>query len=224
MTVHQNLPPKLRREPYMNRRQFLAGLGASAVGVSLSSPILAAAQCSQPLVHPNGYALRQCTVGIPGNVMQFVAARQNNSQWCWAACIQMMFRVYGYDLPQELLVQQTWGALVNMPAQPEQIMRALNRTYVDRAGRRFRAVGDAFSVNLATAIDDLSNNSPLIVGALGHATVLTALNYTESNVGERQVTSATVRDPWPDNPSRRTLSPQEWYNINFAARIRCYSA
>ncbi|SFM76091.1 papain-like cysteine protease family protein [Marinobacter zhejiangensis] len=208
----------------MNRRQFLAGLGAGAVGVAMAPAAFAAGECSAPLVYPNGYAIRNCTVGIRSDVLRFVAARQKSSQWCWAACIQMMFRVYGYNLPQELLVEQTWGRLVDMPGYPDQILRALNRTYVDLSGRRFTAVGDAVTANVNTAINDLSGNSPLIVGALGHATVLTALSYTESNAGERQVTQATVRDPWPMSPSRRVLSPQEWYNINFAARIRCYPA
>jgi len=33
------------------------------------------------------------------------------------------------------------------------------------------------------------------------------------------VFAATVRDPWPGNGGKRFLSPQEWYNIDFAARI-----
>ncbi|WP_375177277.1 papain-like cysteine protease family protein [Marinobacter mobilis] len=208
----------------MNRRQFLAGLGTGLVGMATAPALLAEGQCSRPMTYPNGYSLRQCSVGIPSHLMRFVAARQQNSQWCWAACIQMVFRVYGYDLPQEQLVAQTWGRLVNMPAYPGQIMQALNRSYIGRSGRRFRASGDVLSVNVNTAIADLSNRSPLIVGALGHATVLTGLSYTESNIGERQVSSAIVRDPWPGKPSRRTLSPEEWANINFAARVRCFSA
>jgi hypothetical protein len=208
----------------VNRRKFLATLGGGVLGAALPLKSFSEVQCSQPLVYSNGYAIQNCSAGIPSGVLSFVAARQENTQWCWAACIQMMFRMYGYDLRQDLLVQQTWGNIVNMPAYPNQIMSALNRTYIDSSGRRFTASGDAFTANISTAIQDLSNRSPLIVGALGHATVLTALNYTHSNANELQVTSATVRDPWPQSPSRRTLSPQEWYNINFAARIRCYPA
>lgn len=206
----------------MDRRKFLATMGAGAISSALAPKSFAEGQCAQPFVYPNGYAIQQCSVGIPSGIFQFVAANQQNSQWCWAACIQMMFRMYGYDLPQALLVHQTWGGIVNMPAQPHQIMAALNRIYIDKNGRRFRASGNSFSVNIATAIQDLANRSPLIVGALGHATVLTALNYAQSNAGELQVNSAIVRDPWPLNPSRRTLSPQEWHNISFAARVRCF--
>lgn len=208
----------------MNRRNFLATLGSGTLGLAFPLKSFSEIQCSQPLAYPNGYALQNCSAGIPSGSLSFVAARQQNTQWRWAACIQMMFRMYGYDLPQHVLVQQTWGSIVNMPAYPNQILAALNRIYVDSSGKRFSASGDAFTVNISTAIQDLSNRSPLIVGALGHATVLTALNYTQSNAGELQVTSAIVRDPWPESPSRRTLSPQEWYNINFAARIRCYPA
>lgn len=206
----------------MKRRNFLAAVGG-AFGVAIVPKSFSEIQCGQPFIQPNGYAVQSCSVGIPSGVLQFVAARQQSSQWCWAACIQMMFRMYGYDLPQQILVQQTWGSIVNMPAYPNQILAALNRTYLDNTGKRFTAIGDSISTNVATAIQDLANRSPLIIGTLGHATVLTALNYTQSSAGELQVTSAIVRDPWPESPSRRELSPQEWSSINFAARIRCFA-
>jgi hypothetical protein len=208
----------------MDRRQFLTSLGIGTAGVLTASKSLAEAICTRPIANANGYAVRNCTVGIPSGLLRFVAARQQSSQWCWAACIQMVFRVYGYDLPQALFVQQTWGSIVDMPGSPSQILSALNRTYIDNSGRRFTAVGDSISVNISTAINDLSNRSPLIIGSLGHATVLTALSYNQSNAGEFQLVGATVRDPWPTRPSRRILTPQEWNNANFAARVRCFPA
>ena len=208
----------------MNRRQLLGSVASGTAGLLITPALKADITCYPPVTNAYGYSVQNCDVGIPSHLMHYVAAMQEQDQWCWAACIQMMFRVYGYDLPQHQLVQQTWGSIVNMPAYPEQIMAALNRGYVDTRGRPFWAYGDAFTVSIATAIQDLANRSPLIVGALGHATVLTALNYTQSNAGELQVNSAIVRDPWPTSPSRRELTPEEWYGISFAARVRCEPA
>jgi hypothetical protein len=79
--------------------------------------------------------------------------------------------------------------------------------------------GDVFSANAITAAQDLSANMPLIVGAMGHAMVLTALTYWRDVYGRGQVVDAVVRDPWPGR-GRRSLTPQEWYSVNFLIRIR----
>lgn len=152
---------------------------------------------------------------------EFVSARQESSQWCWAACIEMVFRAHGFEVPQSQFVEETFGTIVNMPGQPHQILQALNRRYVDTRGRRFQASGETFSVSLRTASMDLYDRQPLILGALGHATVLTGLSWIEDNHGLWHITEAIVRDPWPMSPSRRPLTSAEWNNVSFAARVRC---
>lgn len=162
--------------------------------------------------------ISRCTAGVPSELIQ-VTALQQQSEWCWAACIEMVFRYYGYIVPQSKIVRDTWGSIVNMPGQPEQILSDLNRTWVDTKGRKFQSVGDSLTANAATAVVDLRQNRPLIIGALGHAVVLTALTSdVNTYTGAWQVIAATVRDPWPGR-GRRILSPQEWFNISFAARI-----
>jgi hypothetical protein len=136
----------------------------------------------------------------------------------------MVFRYYGYIVPQARIVQETWGGVVNMPGQPEQILADLNRTWVDGRRRKFNSIADSLTANAATAVVDLRDNRPLIIGALGHAVVLTALTSdVNSYTGAWQVVAATVRDPWPGR-GRRILNPQEWFNINFAARIAVQAA
>ena len=124
-------------------------------------------------------------------------------------------------MSQERIVQETWGRVVDMPAQPADILSDLNKDWTGDAGDGFTSTADTVSVNATTAVLDLKNDQPMIIGALGHAMVLTALT---SNIdlltGQWAVVSATVRDPWPYNQSTRYLSPNEWYGINFAARIR----
>lgn len=203
----------------MNRRGFLlsavAGVG---LGLIVPRPVHALLNCSAF----NGYGLQQCEAGIDSGIAHVSAASvggQHMAQWCWAACIEMVFEYYGYRVPQARIVAETWGGIVNLPGDPRQILANLNRSWVDENGRSFRASGDAFSANPVTASQDLAANQPLIIGTLGHAMVLTSLVYVRNPMGGGEVKAAIVRDPWPGR-GRRTLAPQEWYATSFLARVR----
>lgn len=206
----------------MNRRAFLAGVAASAVGSLLALPESASAliRCS-PTWLPK---VQACEVGIDSNIAHVTAAAvggQHRTQWCWAACIEMIFLYYGYQIPQEVIVRDTWGSIVNLPAYPEQILRSLNTTWTDVRGRMFQVRADSIPGVPAAAATDLAYNYPLIIGTTGHAMVLTALHYLSDDKGNGDVTAAIVRDPWPGK-GRRVLSAEEWYNQFLLARIRLY--
>jgi hypothetical protein len=114
-----------------------------------------------------------------------------------------------------------WGSIVNMPGQPQQILADLNRRWKDDNDEAFTSRADPYTVNATTAVNDLQANQPLIIGALGHCMVLTALTSDiNRQTGAWNVIAATVRDPWPGNGGERILTPREWYNISFGARIR----
>lgn len=197
----------------MKRRLFLRNCGVACA--ALLTPAAARAGQTCGLIAP--YVSR-CTAGIPSELIQ-VSALQQQSEWCWAACIEMVFRYYGYIVPQARIVRETWGSIINMPGQPQQILADLNRIWVDANGRKFQSMADSLTANAATAVVDLREEHPLIIGALGHAVVLTALTCdVNTYTGSWQVVAAVVRDPWPGR-GRRVLSLQEWFNINFAARI-----
>jgi len=204
----------------MNRRNFIRA-GALA-GLSLTFPRLASGRlrCG-PFVPPG---LQGCEAGIDSRIASVTAASvggQHASEWCWAACIEMVFRYYGHRVPQERIVAETWGGIVNLPGQPGQILADLNRPWVDDRRRPFRVAGDVFTANQVTAAQDLAQDRPLIIGTMGHAMVLTALSYTRDGYGRGNVTAATVRDPWPGK-GRRVLSAREWFSTNFLVRIRVF--
>ncbi|MEW5722864.1 MAG: papain-like cysteine protease family protein [Thermodesulfobacteriota bacterium] len=209
----------------MKRRRFLSLVGALAGGGVLLGPdlVLALLRCQD---YPQ-YSTRQCEAGIDSSVLDVTAAAvggQHMEQWCWAACIEMVFHYYGFVVPQERLVRETWGEIYNQPADPATILANLNRAWVDDRGRGFTAVGDVFTANVVTAAQDLSENMPLIIGTMGHAMVLTSMLYYCSGwTGFGWTTcglnSAVVRDPWPGR-GRRQLTPQEWMATSFLARIR----
>ena len=172
--------------------------------------------------YKSGGALLQYEVGIDPLIASITASAvggQHLNQWCWAACIETIFRYYGYIVPQAFIVKQTWGAIVNLPAYPSQILSNLNGLWVDDNGRRFLVSGDVLSASLVTAAQDLSQDMPLIIGTMGHAMVLTSLRWLTDVYGESLVTDAVVRNPCP-NVGRRGLSIEEWYSTSFLARIR----
>jgi hypothetical protein len=65
---------------------------------------------------------------------------------------------------------------------------------------------------------ELESNNPLILGAMGHATVLTAITYSGNAFGV-QINEVVIRDPWPFRPNRRALSPQEAFLTQFLAKV-----
>ena len=209
----------------MNRRRFLKNAAVAAAGGALLGPSRAAAllRCQD---YPS-QGLRQCEAGIDSSVLNIHAGAvggQHQTQWCWAACIEIIFRYYGFQVKQERIVKETWGQIYNMPADSKTILHNLNRRWQDDYGRFFATTGDSYSANVLTAAQDLSQNMPLVIGTMGHAMVLTSLvyycggwnGYTWTQCG---LNSAIVRDPWPGR-GRRQLSPQEWAQTMFLARIR----
>ncbi len=158
-------------------------------------------------------------VGISSISAQQAAERQSMNQWCWAACISTLFNYYGHPVSQARIVRQAYGGIVNMPASPNLIFRALNRRWVDDNGVPFTVVADVYTVNNVTAANDLQANHPLIIGTMGHAVLLTALTYYPTTNGP-YIIGGIVRDPWPTRASRRPITPTEWANISFAARVR----
>jgi hypothetical protein len=210
----------------MERRAFLRGALAGAGLFAATRTLLSEQQCSQPTptmtamgVHP----VEVCTAGVPS--VTFKQAYQEKEAWCWAACISMVFDFYGHPVDQARIVKETWGVAANMPGSPAGILRDLNRRWTDDHGKNFVCQGDMLSVNLNTAIQDLQAGHPLIIGAIGHATVLTAVTCAvDTFTTQFTVQQVVVRDPWPGSGGRRLLSPMEWASINFAARIRLQDA
>ena len=125
----------------MNRREMLRVFGLTALGLAVFSipPVLAVIRCT-PF---DERLIAQCEVGIESSILNVPAAAiggQHLSQWCWAACIEMVFRCYGFAIPQEEIVRQTWGTIVNLPADPFLILANLNRPWIDQQGRHFNAL------------------------------------------------------------------------------------
>lgn len=206
----------------MERRAFLRSALAAAGSLAASRTMFGKKQCGTPLptITPIGpQPIEVCTAGISS--VSFKQAFQQQNEWCWAACISMVFEYYHHSVGQQRIVKETWGTVANMPGMPADIMRDLNKRWIDEAGHAFDCKGDVISANANTAIEDLIDDHPLIIGAMGHATVLTAIvSEVDTATSQYEIQQVIVRDPWPGSGGRRLLSPMEWQRINFAARIR----
>lgn len=201
----------------MNRRTF-SKAAASVIAVSaFPNDVLANLNCGP--IQPTD--VRYCSAGIDSTVATRIAKVQKNTQWCWAASIEMLFEYYGFIVPQEQIVGETWGHIVNMPATDLQIMKGLNRSWQDKSGKIFRS--SSSKVSIGSAAQNLARNTPLIICTTGHAMVLTALEYFTDKFEHGDVKNAIVMDPWETN-GRRSLTAPEWYSTNLLAKVVCTKA
>jgi hypothetical protein len=139
--------------------------------------------------------------------------------WCWAASAAMIFRYYGMSITQEEIVGTAYGQLACAGANEQLMLMALNRVWTCRNGN-FRVIGDTFTVNPTSVVQDLMSENPVFIGiARRHVVVLTGVRYVQTPYGPN-IQAAIVRDPAPSSGGRRVLNSQEWNSISFAARVR----
>ncbi len=205
----------------LTRRSLLAGLAGTAGLHSTSA--LAGLACS-PF---NQMGIQQCTAGI--EIGEVVTARQECKLWCWAASIQTIFALHNHHVEQKRIAEKLFGGPVCQSAIGPQIIGAVNGAWTDDQGAQFTASAfplldlqfGVWDMNAAARVaQELAYGYPLINGAVGHATVLTAMTYLRDVYGRGMPIEIVVRDPWPYSPNRRSLNAQEVAGTNFLAIIR----
>lgn len=81
-------------------------------------------------------------VGIPSEKFNFFVSSQRNSNWCWAASLQMIFNYYNVNITQEQIVERSYGTdpngeLPNWTGNFQVITSNLNNWNVDNEGRQY---------------------------------------------------------------------------------------
>lgn len=204
----------------MNRRSFAAGgiLATSAFGQMARAEVV----CT-PF---DANDVQICTAGIP--LGRTLTERQDCKNWCWAACIQAIFQLSNKKVSQPRIVRRLFGNVACRTAIGPQIVEVINGDWTTDDGKAFTAVSEPlldlqFGVVNANAsamvAQELSEGRPVINGALGHATVLTAMTYYRDRSGRGTPMEIVVRDPWPYNPNRRVLNRQEVAGTFFIAKV-----
>lgn len=169
--------------------------------------------------------------GVSSAEFEFFAAPQQNgkqrqSNWCWAATVQMVLNYHGLFVNQEQVVARIFGELVDKPGRPDQILAALSGWAPDSIGGISQIYASPYIFQGSDIVNDLAYKWPLIVGLsqpkqnIGHAYVLTAITYSVNQFNLPIFHSVVLRDPWPTNPSRVELSWQEFRSrVLFMARV-----
>lgn len=159
--------------------------------------------------------------GIPSQKMNYYAASQQNSNWCWAASLQMIFNYYGVDIRQDQIVRGSYGTdpygrLPNWTGSTGLITRNLNNWNVDNRGRRYAVQSRMYNgaPTPVYLVQELSAGRPVLIGYRsgansGHAVVITAVSYYNTVYGP-QIQSIVVRDPWPSPQNIRNNGRVEY--------------
>jgi len=175
------------------------------------------------------FAQQREWIGIPSETLNYCAASQQKSQWCWAATIEMVLRYYGLEVSQEAIVARSYGtdAYGNLPdlsASYDLINANLNNWSVDANGNSYKIEAQmGFGApNPDVLFEELAQGSPIIVGyetpqGTGHAVVITAAGF----VGD-VITDLVVRDPFPSNTNIQNLGRVVYDARSFASRIEVY--
>lgn len=205
----------------IQRRQFLAGFAGAFT-------LAAAGARADIACMPYEDGVEVCQVGLR-IAPEVTTAQQECEYWCWAACIESIFALRGYEVSQTEIVERVYAQPVCAPAIGAVIAEAASGTWLTHDGRRFTARTDVLiDANAGiwrqdaavVAARELQADRPLIVGAMGHAVLLTALTYGRDGNGNYEILEAVVRDPWPTNPNRRVLSAMEAQEMFFLAAVR----
>lgn len=185
----------------------------------LTLPCLTFFGCGQEGTSAHGVK----AVGLRTERMNYYASAQQASNWCWAACIQMILSAHDVPVSQQEIVATAFGDVVNRPGQLENIQAVLNATWVDRRGaaKRVIATPRPGPPQVGELTELLRSETPVIVcyqpddATVGHAVIVTAV-ITEATARGEHLVRLVVRDPWPDfraSMGKRTMIPSEYQTI-----------
>lgn len=224
----------------ISRRNVLLG-SAAILGVNLLPEIASSSgQSKSTLVESkpsqNSVSLRYITsISVPEPVPQ------GCENWCWAACLESLFLYSGYKVSQTRIVKHlSHGRAECRTATPAGIYLAGQNDWVDDHNKVFisrsaiwydKQFGGAFGNFHASIVKQLLDGKPLIIGAIGHATVLHKIdwvvNKTYDNngliVGEAyKILRARVMDPYLKIDANRLLTDNELRNTSYIGGVEIY--
>lgn len=126
---------------------------------------------------------------------------QQQENWCWAACIEIVLKNAGIPITQSQIVSKVFGAPYDRDASQGEIMGALSGWAVDAYGYPRSLYCQQVRYGTNEIQHSLINGWPLIVGIRNrsgsgyHAVVLAAIDYYLIN-GQVAIQSVTLKDPY----------------------------
>lgn len=172
-------------------------------------------------------------IGIPSVQMNYIAAAQRNSQWCWAAAIQMVLNYYGVNILQEHIVARTYGTdpygrLPDWAGRLDAISNNLNNWSIDNAGQTYMVLSTLNwgAPSPTVLFQELQQGRPVIVSYLSspttaHAVVISGAKIIQSPTGP-VLQSVVVRDPWPSPQNVATRGRIEYPSAQIVPFMQAY--
>lgn len=150
------------------------------------------------------------------------AATQQNENWCWAACIEMVLHYQGVNVSQTEIVTSVFGYAADCGGTAQNMVKAINSN-----GRNYRAHYETPSTKSKLSfVDDLAKKYPLIVGldmpdqSCGHAYVLTGVVFSTDTYGhDVYPTKVILRNPWPFTSNQHKARREELDWSDFISRV-----
>lgn len=142
-------------------------------------------------------------------------AQQQNENWCWAACVEMVLKYQNVNISQKEIVERAFGADGNVTANGADIVRAAsgwyyNGTYINAKQEYLKSV--------TSMIDDLAYHYPIIIGLkdgyqgdIGHAYVLTHIYYRIDVSGNVSPFKVVLIDPWITGDQEKVIDWNDFY-------------
>jgi len=209
----------------MKRNLYIIASLKIAIGILLFLFSPTALGQSNYQIQPN---VNYFTSGIPTNEFDYLEATTVNhgdqiqSNWCWAACVQMVLNYHGLQVTQLDAVTRIYGSpYVNQPANTQQVLTALSGWAPNSVGSNSYINAYSGYTSVPDIINALGAKWPLIVGmtnpngGVGHAYVMTAIFYSNQYDIYGQLVGhipdkVVLRDPWPGNANRQEYSWNEF--------------
>jgi hypothetical protein len=151
-------------------------------------------------------------VGVDPAALRQAYVRQSRSQWCWAACTEMLLRCYGVEVRQSRLVEAMYGSTLegrarNHAGSVGAITGMLQGSHVDATGRSYSMRAECWNGPPAPRILqwELSAKRPIMVVCsldpgnawrqATHAVLLVAGDSTVGTDGYPSFSTLTILDP-----------------------------
>ncbi|MEO8432776.1 MAG: papain-like cysteine protease family protein [Acidobacteriota bacterium] len=217
----------------MKRREFLTSLAVLGAARFLPATPAIPAPTPGPSCLPDGTGGELCEARACTFLASVAPHAQEETNWCWAACLEMAFSCLNNRVTQENIVKATWGDIRNAPLSPANIVRIVNREYVNILGGHFRPkaklLDRTFTIftdmgAITETFDHVAAGKPAIVGTLnpdgtGHATMLTHLTVRRASRNTLPTLhSASVYDPWYAR-GNQPFTAEDWDRSPFIVLI-----
>lgn len=155
------------------------------------------------------------------------SGRQRETQWCWAACVQMICAAQGIKYDQENVVKVAMGMKINVGGTILDFLNALSEEGTQENGQPIQ-LQPKFTQKYADVMNDLDKKLPLI-GAFvvpgekfGHAMVITGMNLVyNKQILDYEKSHVCLFDPWPGSPPYQEMSLMNCLLLmDYAVRMR----